>query len=297
MKLHADGFFYNGTYLNNQPSGFGLLYTAVSTYRGEFLGGLRDGWGSFELAVGPKVMDGEGWSGQGYSRKQQLKLREKVKSLVEKAASKEPDSDSSEPVGLEAFTAGDVLDEHQRRQARRFTRCHRYDGEWSHGERHGLGTLRWNSGASYTGYWEDGHCTGRGTYVSCAGAIFDGTWTQDQLSAQHLCVISLPCGTQYMGRLEVREPLPKWLPQINPVDLIQGTGSIHYANGNVYRGDILNGKKHGRGILVDSNDVILREGEWENDRGAKMAVPAPGAAPEERSPRSGRKVATLSPRV
>jgi hypothetical protein len=238
--------------------------------------------------VGIRTNNGEGWSGKGYRQKQRIKLtKEKARALMQAAKAERKADDPQEALGMENYTAADVLKLHQQRHAGGFARCHRYDGEWSHGERHGLGTLRWNSGASYTGYWEEGQCSGRGTYVASTGAVIDGTWEQDRLSTQHPCVISLPCGTQYMGRLEVREPLSTWLPtKFNPFDLIQGTGSIHFANGTVFRGEIMNGKKHGKGILVDSNDVILWEGVWENGRAVKTPAQGQKSARKDRGDRS-----------
>lgn len=45
-------------------------------------------------------------------------------------------------------------------------------------------------------------------------------------------------------------------------DLMDGDGTLYYANGNVYLGTFENDKKHGMGYLFDfQNDCKIRE-EW-----------------------------------
>lgn len=42
-------------------------------------------------------------------------------------------------------------------------------------------------------------------------------------------------------------------------------GELHYANGDVFRGDWKDDHANGRGILEYSNNNVY-EGSWENDR-------------------------------
>lgn len=47
-------------------------------------------------------------------------------------------------------------------------------------------------------------------------------------------------------------------------DVYNGYGHIKYANGNIYQGDFLEGKKDGDGILREMNGTIY-EGNFDRD--------------------------------
>jgi hypothetical protein len=54
----------------------------------------------------------------------------------------------------------------------------RYDGEWKHNKKHGIGSYRFVKGDYYEGVFEDGYKHGEGTYRYPNGDIYEGTFVK-----------------------------------------------------------------------------------------------------------------------
>jgi len=52
-----------------------------------------------------------------------------------------------------------------------------------------------------------------------------------------------------------------------PVDfIVQGVGTRYYSDGSKYQGAFVNGRRHGKGALIDRNGLVLYNGYWKYDR-------------------------------
>ena len=94
------------------------------------------------------------------------------------------------------------------------------------GLRNGFGTMKFNDGTKYVGDWLDNHKYGQGSLYLTNGEIFKGQWLTDQMATD---------GTLYSE-----------------------SGSV------LYKGGLLNGKKHGYGKLFYSQGVY--QGDWANGK-------------------------------
>eukprot|EP00635_Sarcinochrysidales_sp_CCMP3193_P004963 CAMPEP_0118899356 /NCGR_PEP_ID=MMETSP1166-20130328/5946_1 /TAXON_ID=1104430 /ORGANISM="Chrysoreinhardia sp, Strain CCMP3193" /LENGTH=824 /DNA_ID=CAMNT_0006838483 /DNA_START=1 /DNA_END=2475 /DNA_ORIENTATION=- len=112
-----------------------------------------------------------------------------------------------------------------------------YEGEWK-GKPHGVGELRYKSGAVYSGSFVEGLKHGDGTFDATDGSRFEGQWREDKVLK----------------------------------------GTMRYADGRVYDGEWQNGKRHGVGSCTYPNasryngewrcDVRRGDGALEHDDGS-----------------------------
>ena len=61
-----------------------------------------------------------------------------------------------------------------------------YHGDWKHNQKHGHGQFRWAKGDIYTGQWRYDQMHGDGRWTSANGAIYDGAWRVGQQHGQGL---------------------------------------------------------------------------------------------------------------
>jgi len=126
-----------------------------------------------------------------------------------------------------------------------------YVGSWYQDKRQGRGTHRWiASGYSVTGQWYQGHLHGRVYMQWQHGATYDGDVIMGQKHGRG--VHTWQDGKVYSGHYS------------NGTEEGYGTLTEH-KEGNVdfapsYRGQFLNGKRHGYGIQVWANKTY--DGEW-----------------------------------
>ena len=105
-----------------------------------------------------------------------------------------------------------------------------YEGDWRDGQYHGEGKLRDKDGRRYEGSFEHGKRQGQGTLTETDGStIYEGEWQEDEI------------------------------PQVR-----DGTGTRMYENGEVYKGEFVRGKRHGKGTLTRKGRTIY-EGDWRDD--------------------------------
>ena len=58
-----------------------------------------------------------------------------------------------------------------------------YDGEWSWGQRNGVGTTRYANGDVYTGEWSQDKREGDGVFTEANGRVTKGIWANGKLRA------------------------------------------------------------------------------------------------------------------
>lgn len=138
-----------------------------------------------------------------------------------------------------------------------------YNGEWNMGFRNGYGTMRYNNGNTYEGYWSNNRKHGYGIMIwKDVGEIYSGQWKDD---------IPDGLGEYIWGCYESTAQRPTWKQHCNIYrgDFVNGerhgVGSFFYANGSQYSGQWCNGKKHGEGLFRFLDGRIF-VGLFYNDR-------------------------------
>lgn len=103
-----------------------------------------------------------------------------------------------------------------------------YEGQWSHGMRHGFGLCLYCHGLLYEGQWLRGREHGKGTLMTAdRQVIYTGDWVDGNM---------------------------------------HGSGEYHYNNGDIYIGDFKENNRHGRGEYVVYSSGARYVGEWKENR-------------------------------
>lgn len=154
-----------------------------------------------------------------------------------------------------------------------------YDGQWKNMLKEGDGAYRWANGDIYIGHWEDGFRTGPGRYISNNGDLHLGMWKLDKRNGNGMFIpcdadISKIAVENWSDDTKTSQLTPNTLALESGVKYVgdcknhktpHGIGKFIFKNGDVYLGEVQNGKKQGWGIykMVESGDRY--EGYWKND--------------------------------
>ncbi|NXY29690.1 R10B2 protein, partial [Pomatorhinus ruficollis] len=110
--------------------------------------------------------------------------------------------------------------------SRRYRSGNTYEGQWKQNLRHGYGQMKWvTDNQEYTGQWECGVQHGSGIH----------TWFLDKTEMSQY-----PLWNEYMGDFVKGER--------------HGCGTFIYANGDIYSGEWVHNKKHGKVSIVRTTD-------------------------------------------
>ena len=130
----------------------------------------------------------------------------------------------------------------------------------------------------YTGEWEDGLRSGRGVCIYASGEKFDGLWSCNQpldhdYSLKATYVVPLH-EDEKEGPGERRRrntggsELDLDAEEVTPTKelaTMSGPASIVYPSGDKYLGQLVGGKRHGRGTYYERSTGNKYEGEWKDD--------------------------------
>ena len=131
----------------------------------------------------------------------------------------------------------------------------RYQGEWKNDRRSGQGkSIIDHDGqyAVYEGMWEDDMRSGQGEMFWSCGASYSGEWKQDHPHGRGQAIFS-PDGIKFEGEFD---PGPRKLGSKGvevPGGVPSGRGRLEFPWGDVYVGEVLNGRPQGIGKLMTSN--------------------------------------------
>lgn len=178
----------------------------------------------------------------------------------------------------------------------------RYEGNWWYGERHGIGTYEDETG-TYSGEWRGGQRCGHGKHEGCDGSWYCGQWKNDLRDDNTVLAIEVcadastykgcwSCGqrhgrghqyssNQYSGNWEKGK--------------YHGYGVLHWSDGDVYKGNFVNGVCEGKGTLLSPNKAAYtglfnrgsfmkrvaseRQGSQQPARGPLLPISHPDAEP------------------
>ena len=140
-------------------------------------------------------------------------------------------------------------------------------------EREGLGIHYFLDGYRYEGNWEKGLKVGWGTILGLDGSSGVGCWAANKKEGRF--VYYHPNGV-YVKELYKEGKFVKQVGQGQmdaPVyvgcfldDTHTGTGRFYYVGGGYYEGHFTNGLFDGEGILYDAGGMVLRKGNWKEER-------------------------------
>ncbi len=154
-----------------------------------------------------------------------------------------------------------------------------YLGEFCNGDRTGKGVYYFNSGSVYNGILVKGNFNGKGVIRYSDGEVYDGDFKDDNKHGRGIyrykdgkCKYGIWKDNSYFGTD------PRMTPDDFPVKslvykdgskykghtfdvLPHGTGVMRHADGSVYDGEFLFGKRHGYGKFFGTNGVLFYEGQ------------------------------------
>ncbi|KAI1895983.1 hypothetical protein AGOR_G00090130 [Albula goreensis] len=164
-----------------------------------------------------------------------------------------------------------------------------YRGQWSHGKRHGKGTIYYDPECAswYEGDWVSNVREGFGVRRYPSGNVYEGQWQNNGRHGEGTMKWT-ELGEQYSGQwehgLQHGQGTHSWLlrrapgsqyPQRNQYvgqfvrGLRHGPGKFYYASGALYDGEWKNNKKHGQGRFTFKNGRMF-EGEFVEDHMAEF---------------------------
>lgn len=165
----------------------------------------------------------------------------------------------------------------------------KYLGKWQDGKRHGKGKLIiknqgsyigsfisdrvegygeffYQTGDNYKGYFKNGKYHGTGSYTYVNGKVISGSWHENEIINSDISSSSAATiPTRNTSSTEANTKPPNRLKDCNSIYCHDCSGTLRYANGNVYSGKFRNGKPNGSGKVTQPNGTIIY-GEWKNNK-------------------------------
>ena len=287
--IYENDAFYKGGFVDGKREGHGEMdYGCGNTYEGDFHNNLRHGKGKYEWADGSiqsgnwinNYMHGEG--------------------------------EMFESTNGQYYCGEFVDDNYQGNGTMIYGDRSKYEGEWFNDKRHGNGKFTDAKKNTYDGYWQNDKKHGQGIFMwADQKEYYDGEWKKGRMSGQGIYHYS--CGNHYEGDMfndeEDGEGYMKYAngnefrgefylgsakkgimcydngdiyegelgtDYSTQIDVPHGKGQMDYWEENVtYRGEWLNGKRHGQGTMYVMDDEYdyngnrlpprVYSGEWQNN--------------------------------
>ncbi len=249
---------YEGGFVDGKRHGpNGILITAFTKYIGEFANDLKDGQGTlihndtstYKGSFRQGMFHGHGVSCDADGR----------------VYTGEYENGLEHGAGEERFSDGSIF----RGEFKEGTRCGvgsllnkngevEYSGQWFDGMMEGEGILYCKTPLSsssskqcdeYKGFFVRGMKCGHGKIKTTDGLTLKGKWIRD-MPVDGEWSVCYPDGSAFSGfaTFQTCDSDPS---RIVPVP--NGFGTLKYNNGDVYSGNLINGKREGRGVCVFAN--------------------------------------------
>jgi hypothetical protein len=123
-----------------------------------------------------------------------------------------------------------------------------YIGGWKFDKYDGKGLLTYPDGSTYDGFWKENAKQGEGQYTYKKDGVtftYIGNWINGVLKEG---TVTYSTGEKFTGQFKDLKPVK---------------GKFVYPNGNIYDGEMTNGKPHGQGTLVEK-DKKTYIGQFQN---------------------------------
>ena len=151
----------------------------------------------------------------------------------------------------------------------------RYTGKYVNGIRQGYGVYKWIDGSSYKGMWNNDQANGYGEFITKDGYIYNGDWKESVKDGDG--IMKYGNGDMYAGewkndkregfgrfkRIENDQDWPAYIGHWKH-DCFHGLGIMHREDGK-YFGNYFNDKRYGNGVRVYNNGNKY-VGEWKNGK-------------------------------
>ena len=239
-KCASAAYSYDGAWCEDAAHGVGRLITPKFVYEGDFKRGVFHGSGDWAAVGGAlKRYRGEFQGGEFHGA---------GKFECDEVACPRPDPKLGPWTG--------------------------FVGEFRRGDRHGVGTCAYASGAVWSGDWVDGRATGEGRLIEADGTTFSGEFVDGVLEGP--ATMTTPGGDEFDGTFKggAFDEAETWTVKYADGRRFFGrlkdgvpTGSggiMKYADGDVYEGSFRDGLRSGRGRLL-RGDGSTRSGDWRCD--------------------------------
>lgn len=270
----------------------------TGTYKGELLGGVPYGYGTFTSEAGDKYVgnwkDGLAEGNGTFAWANGDKYVGRFNNGKRNGRGTFTWGENSEWAGDKYV--GNFIDDYRNGQGTYYySNGNVYEGEWKNGESNGQGTFTWPDGDKYVGDFVDGYRTGQGTYTwpdgdkyvgqwknskmngqgtyyYSNGNVYEGDWKDDKRTGQG--TFTWPGGDKYIGDfvdgVRVGHGTYTWPDGDKYIgqwkdSKMNGQGTYYFSSGDKYVGEWKDDKKHGQGIFYNADGTIWRKGQWEND--------------------------------
>ena len=221
-----NGDVYKGDVKDGRPSGKGVMrYANGDVYEGEFARGYRNGTGKMTYANGG-CYEGEFFLGDPSGKGT---MHYPSGNVYEGSVI----GGKLSGQGVMHYANGDVYkgefdnDICHGKGKKTYANGDVYNGEFRDGKRHGKGSLQIKNGGSYSGDFTEDKRTGRGVAIGWDGTVSEGIFLDGRLNDPN--------------------------------------GFVHYPNGNVFEGSMVNGKAEGRAKATFSSGQVY-EGEFKKSK-------------------------------
>jgi hypothetical protein len=249
---------YEGGFVNGKRDGTnGILITAFTKYIGEFVNDLKEGQGTL-IHNDTSMYKGNFRNGMFHGHGVFCDADGRV-------YTGEYENGLEHGAGEERFTDGSVF----RGEFKEGKRCGvgsllnrkgevEYSGQWFDGMMEGEGVQYCKTPLSsttskqcdeYKGYFVRGMKCGHGKIKTADGLSLKGKWMRD-FPVDGEWTVHYADGSAFSGHATFQTS-DSDLSRIVPVP--NGFGTLRYINGDVYSGNLINGKREGRGICVFAN--------------------------------------------
>ncbi|GMH65407.1 hypothetical protein TrST_g10128 [Triparma strigata] len=257
----TSGDSYCGNLKDNLRSGFGVWKSADGTkeYLGNWVRGLREGWGVLTHPVGETYV-GEFVSGkmEGVGRLTSANgdiydgnfingkyhgIGKFQKSNGDTFIGYSHEGDA-EGLGVQVYANGFKYKGYFSKNKRSgkgvaiYPNKSKYSGQWSEGYHEGFGMFVSADNACYVGQWRRGKKHGLGRYYFQNGDFYDGHFMLDH-AAGHGVYFHKDTENVYVGQWEESKRC--------------GIGTYYYKTGSVYKGYFAENDIHGKGVFLFAN--------------------------------------------
>ena len=151
-----------------------------------------------------------------------------------------------------------------------YSRGDTYIGWWKYGKQHGKGIYTYIEGDTYDGEWAMGEYHGEGVYTHSDGTTTEGIWSSDEISIK---CISGNCknGKGVLEKIGLLNDIKN--TYIYRGDLINyklhGSGILSFKTGSRYVGEFRNNRRHGEGVITLASGKTFQglfvKGKWDGE--------------------------------